>query len=224
MQRKNKTERKNEGTPRIQRNRKAWLPCAVTALAFAAIFTFYVQARTLQRQFDETLYSNVIRLHIVANSNSDEDQALKYALRDKTLSYIASLTEHAENADEASERLTRALPDIRSELCRAARELGFYGKTEVTFSDERYPVRHYGTFTFPAGEYRSLKITLGRAAGKNWWCVLYPAVCTAASGEVKQRLSDVGLSDETLSALCDNQSSVQFSFYFLELLQNLKNK
>lgn len=202
---------------------KVWTIYALAALIFAAILTLYVKAQGLQRQFDETLYGNVIRLHIIANSNSDEDQALKYDLRDKTLTYLAALTEDAANADEASERIEHAMPAIRDKVKRSARELGFLGDTDVTFFTERYPVRHYGTFTFPAGEYRSLKITLGRAAGKNWWCVLYPAVCTAASSDVKEILFDAGLSDETLTSLCDERSGVRVSFYFLELLQNLKN-
>lgn len=195
----------------------------LAALAAAGLLTFSMQAYRLQQSFNADLYGSVIRLHILANSGSPEDQQLKLALRDKTLEYLSLGTGKAETAEEAAGWIEAHLEDISEYVCDAARQLGYDGSVRVDFGCERYPVRRYEQFTFPAGTYRSLRISLGKAQGKNWWCVLYPAICTGAVSDTEGQLVSAGVSDKSAEAICSQDTSVQVSFYFLELFQNLRN-
>ncbi|MBQ9748715.1 MAG: stage II sporulation protein R [Clostridia bacterium] len=127
---------------------------------------------------DMAVYDSTVRLHVLANSDDTHDQSVKLLVRDAVLDEIRALTEDAQSAEEASVMLTEGLSHIR-EICeQTLADMGEEIPVSVYFSEEKYPTRSYGTVRLPAGRYRSLRIELGEAAGRNWWCVLYPALCT----------------------------------------------
>lgn len=196
----------------------------ISAFALAGVFTFCFFAGRLQKNFDENVYPNIIRLHVVASSNEESEQALKSALKDRVAAYVTALTRFCDSAEEATAVLDRNLSDIAAFSETQARKLGYNGKVETTFREETYTVRTYGAFTFPAGTYNALRITLGEARGKNWWGVLYPNLCTEPSDEVrsKELLRSAGVSEESLEALSDAEDYT-VCFYFLELLSKLSS-
>ena len=134
---------------------------------------------------EEGLYDKVLRLHVVANSDSDEDQALKLKVRDAVISEVRRILEGCEDRDEAMERLSR--PENRSSIEASAEavvsEEGFSYPVTVTLGNETYPTKNYESFCFPSGEYASLKVELGDSEGQNWWCVLFPRLCVGAASE-----------------------------------------
>ena len=134
----------------------------------------------------EVLSSQLIRLHVVANSDSPEDQAEKLQLRDRVLALLTPLLRDCDSQEEAVDIIQSHQEEL--EALGAAVELG----------REYYPTRRYSTFTLPAGEYASLRVTLGAGEGRNWWCVIFPPLCTEVLAE--EDADDVFLSLDEKSA------------------------
>ena len=164
------------------------------------------------------LAGHVIRLHILANSDSEADQAVKLQVRDALLGRIEALTADCATREEAAERLA----DHAGELGNVAAEVS--GKpVTVSLGNETYETRHYENFSLPAGTYLSLRIGIGAAEGHNWWCVAFPSVCTAATAsEWETEAVSAGLDGAELHIMKDDTPDVQVRYFFLELLSKLK--
>ena len=147
------------------------------ALIFACIAVF-VCGFSVQREAVE-LSDKLVRLHVVANSDSEADQALKLRVRDAVLDFLRPRLEGVEDAETAREIIADSLPAIES----AAREIidGEEAPYAVaaTLCREDFPTTEYDNFSLPAGEYLSLRVKIGAAAGHNWWCVVFPPICDA---------------------------------------------
>ena len=136
----------------------------IAVLIFAAMPT----------EADAAVYDDTVRLHILAPSDSSEDQALKLAVRDEILKRF-SYALMATDAADAEEKIRNSLPEIRALADDIASRAGYTATAEVV--REWYDTRTYGDTTLPCGTYTSLRITLGTGAGQNWWCVMYPPLC-----------------------------------------------
>ncbi len=158
------------------------------------------------------LADKLVRLHVIANSSSDEDQALKIRVRDAVLEAASGLTE----AD-----LPEALPRLRLAAERALREAGCDDGVTVKLGPEVYGTREYDTFSLPAGEYRSLRVEIGAAEGRNWWCVLFPPLCFASSEEFEEEAASAGLTEDDLELVRGGGQDIQIRFRILELIQKL---
>lgn len=167
---------------------------------------------------DAMIYDNMVRLHVVANSNSDEDQAIKLSVRDAVIEDIGKMVEGAESAADAANIISSRVFDIRdmvkAELCR----LGCDDDVVVGISQESYPTKDYGEISLPAGRYTSLRIEIGAAQGNNWWCVLYPVICTS-SAKAGYVLKQTGFSPDQIKILTDGEKPVyKIKFKILELI------
>ncbi len=143
------------------------------------IATMFIAAIPTDAEYK--IYEDTVRLHILANSDSEADQELKLALRDAVLLEYGEELSALESREAAVERLSARLPEIKSFSDEKLRELGADYKTEVTLSEEWYDTREYESFTLPCGYYTSLRIMIGNAEGKNWWCVMFPPLCLDAA-------------------------------------------
>ena len=137
---------------------------------------------------DAELYDKVIRFHVIANSDSHEDQSLKINIRDAVLEQYSELLSGYESKQRAVEDLESKLEQIRVYSEGKIKELGFDYKCNIFLGTEYYPRTEYESFTMPAGSYTSLRIVIGEGEGKNWWCVLFPPLCTKAA--LKQEKTD----------------------------------
>ena len=163
------------------------------------------------------IYGNVVRLHVIANSDGVRDQETKLAVRDAVLGKIGDITAGAENSDGASLMISESIGDIRALVDAALIERGESATASVTLSEEYYPEKTYGDVTLPAGKYKSLIIRLGRAEGHNWWCVLFPAVCTSAA-KASSVFKQTGFSTEQINVLTEKEKPVyKIKFKILEL-------
>ncbi len=151
---------------------KIWESALLLALAIAA----GASASALHGQ--KELSNKLIRLHVVANSDSEADQSAKLDVRDAVLSYIEPRLGAAHDRKEAERIISAALPEIESTAEAAACRAGQPG-AKVTLSRENYPARDYGSFALPAGDYMSLRVVIGEGTGHNWWCVVFPPLCAA---------------------------------------------
>ena len=129
------------------------------------------------------IYDDTLRLHILANSDTSEDQALKLEIRDRILRKYGALLKIGNSIAEAKESVELLLPEIESDAKLWISELGYDYDVNATLSVEWYETREYESFTLPAGYYSSLRIIIGEGAGQNWWCVMYPPLCMEMASE-----------------------------------------
>jgi stage II sporulation protein R len=158
------------------------------------------------------IYEDTVRLHILANSDSVEDQSLKLELRDAVLSEYGKHLAANENARDAENALAVILPDIEHFCNNKIKELGFDYTVRASLGTEWYDTRDYKTFSLPCGYYTSLKISIGEGDGQNWWCVMFPPLCLDAA------TSSAGYSDEEKELI---SGKYKIKFKILELISEI---
>ena len=141
------------------------------------------------RECDE-IPSEVLRLHIPANSDSPRDQQIKLELRDYILEEYGSRLTSAHSRGEAAETVRAMLPEIQKTCCEFLSQQGVDYGAAAELTEMYFPTRRYEQATLPAGEYQALRITLGSGQGHNWWCVLYPAMCIPLAAEPLDELPE----------------------------------
>ena len=197
--------------------RKLWKRLLFCGLVAAF---FWCGALLADRQ---RLHEELIRLHVVANSDSTEDQMVKLRVRDAVTESLSSALADVADADQAKAYLRENLPKIQEVANRALEEAGFDPSAVVSLCRERFGIRHYDTFSLPAGVYESLRITIGEGEGKNWWCVVFPGLCLPATSD---GFSDVaagaGFSDALNGALT-GEEGYEIRFFLLDALGHLEN-
>lgn len=168
----------------------------------------------------EDITDTVFRLHILANSDSNEDQQLKLKVRDAVLEECSYLFENCENTEDSALIAEKNMEFIKSVAQKTIYENGKDYNAECEVAEMYFDERVYDSFTMPAGEYMALRITIGKAEGKNWWCVMFPPLCIpVATGEIEDY-------DEIFTAeeieMLNNPEKYECKFYILELLDKLK--
>ncbi len=141
---------------------------------------------------EAAIYDDTVRLHIIANSDTDADQALKFAVRDAVLSEFGTLLSNYEGANYAALEAKKLLPEIEAFAKGIVAEHGYNYSVKASLTEERYGTREYESFSLPAGEYTSLRIIIGEGEGQNWWCVMYPPMCLdiATDGKAENNYSN----------------------------------
>ena len=162
-----------------------------------------------------SLSAKLVRLHVLAVSDDEEEQALKLRVRDSVLDYLAPKLENIESSEDAKEILAAELRAIADAAAKAAEGRA----VTVSLGREMYPTKQYGAFSLPAGEYDSLKIVLGEGKGHNWWCVVFPPLCTSAAGA--ESLQSVMSTDDF--AILSEEDGYQLRFRTLELWGEIKD-
>lgn len=169
------------------------------------------------------LNRELIRLHVVANSDSDEDQAVKLRVRDAVLDSIRSDLKMVGDVNQAKAYLRENLPKIQAAANRTLEAAGVDAQAVVTLQKEAFDVRKYDSFSLPAGVYESLRIVIGEGAGKNWWCVAFPELCLGAAGEdFCQTAQAAGMSQNLTESLTQEDCSIRF--FLLDALGQLETK
>lgn len=171
---------------------------------------------SLQRQ--RALAEEVIRLHVIAASDGAADQRLKLQVRDAVLEETARWLDGADSREAAEERLRLHLPELRNAAAETVAAAGYDDPVEALLAPETYPTRDYGTFALPGGEYLSLRVIIGAGEGHNWWCVVYPPLCTAVVTEdMEQQARQAGLSEEDISLITRSDGEYVLKFKSIEL-------
>ena len=154
---------------------------------------------------ESAIYDNVLRLHVIANSDNEEDQALKLKVRDAVLEKSAELLVDCKSRDEARAVIESNLAVLEEEAQNTVLTLGYSYEVCAELGNEEYPTKNYESCCFPSGEYLSLKIRIGESAGQNWWCVLFPPMCLSAASEGTDAFAQVGLSDEQYNIITQTE-------------------
>ena len=173
-------------------------------------------------QFDaacEDLRQNVLRLHIIANSDSETDQSLKLKVRDSILNSSGNLFKETDSIEDAITEAQKNLDSLENIAKNVCLQNGFSYNVKASVGKSYFETRHYDDFTLPAGEYDSLIITIGEGKGKNWWCVIFPEICLPAAMD-KGQLSDV-VSEKT-AEIAEHPQKYVARFKFVEIYEDLK--
>ena len=188
----------------------------VTSILTLVLIVFLCMA--LPVSGEEQIYEDVVRLHVLPTSDTAEAQSLKILVRDAILDEYGALLEGSGSAEETVALLTERLLEIEALVAQTVKEAGADARVCVSLGKEEFETRSYGAVTLPRGSYTSLTVTLDEGAGQNWWCVLYPSLCTdLAMGET------LGVDE---SALTDAEqrlvtsSGYMLRFRTLELLKD----
>ena len=190
------------------------------ALLLALAAALLWGAWSLHRQDD--LQEKMIRLHVIANSDSDADQTLKLCVRDAVLCRAEEILRQSADMTEARARLRDSLPDIGD---AAAQELAAQGSgysVSVALEDTEFPRKTYDGFALPAGEYMALRVVIGAGEGRNWWCVVYPPLCSAAACELEETARSSGLTADDVSLMTGDGTGYVLRFRSLELWERLR--
>lgn len=175
---------------------------------------------------EEKIYESVVRLHVLANSDSEDDQALKLKVRDAILSYVSPRVIDSSSREEAIEILNCELEEIKKVATKVVADEGYDYSVEVTLTLEDYPTRNYESMSFPSGEYVSLRVMIGEAEGQNWWCVLFPPLCLSAASERaenEEAFIAVGLNSDQYKIITEtDEAKYYLRFKLLEVIENMK--
>ncbi len=152
-------------------------------LILSAVLAVILSGFTSFAEECEQKPDEVLRLHILANSDSDEDQKLKYELRDNMLVTFAEVFSDCENLDEAMTKANNNRLAMESAAQQFIYSKGYNYKVTCEIADTYFTTRNYGNYTLPAGNYTAVRFLIGEAKGKNWWCVMFPPLCLPAAGE-----------------------------------------
>lgn len=190
-------------------------------MKYLVIFTSLVLACCLfcgfipsERDFE--IYDNTVRLHVIANSDSEHDQNVKLIVRDRILEELRVLLSDTEDQSDAIALIEENLEHLRLVCNETLETLGGEFSAELYLKDEKYPTRHYENISLPAGVYRSLQIKIGNAEGKNWWCVLFPTLCTSAA-KTEESLIRTGFTSDQIGVLTNGENpKYKLKFKILE--------
>ncbi len=187
----------------------------------ASILAAFLFVSVLPIHGEEKIYSDMIRLHVIAASDSEEDQAVKLLVRDAVLEVV----EHSMKNVESQEEAAAAIEAAHDEICAAANAVlereGFNYSVCAELGLENYPERVYEGFTLPAGQYTSLRVIIGSGEGHNWWCVLYPPLCTTAAQEREKVFITAGFTDEQYKTITETgEVKYKVKFKILEILSD----
>lgn len=165
----------------------------------------------------------LIRIHVVANSDSDTDQAVKLVVRDQIIAVLEPLLADCQTKDQAAAKIQAALPLLTAAARETLRQSGAADYSAVaTLTQEQFPTRDYESFSLPAGEYTALRVVLGEGAGQNWWCVAFPPLCTQVVTS-RDAFATWGLTEEETGLITQADTGYVIKFRILEWWEKLKS-
>ena len=188
-------------------------------LLFVLILFLVLSAYSYVNAISKDLCNNVFRLHVIANSDSKEDQDLKYKVRDSLIEYMKTLTSDISTKDEAILIAQNHIEEFKDLAKKVINENGYDYEVNIEIGNFSFPTKTYGDISFPSGFYDALKVVIGKGNGQNWWCVMFPPLCfvDVTSGvvpeESKENLEE-NLSEEEYNLVSNSENSNTTNFKF----------
>ena len=194
----------------------------VIILIFLLFIYTTVCAFSYAQNVSSDIAESVFRLHVIANSDSKEDQDLKYKVRDNLISYMNNICNNCNNKEEAINLVTKHKEDFKEIALNTIKDNGYSYDVNISIDNFQFPTKDYGDISLPSGYYDALRVEIGEAKGQNWWCVMFPPLCFVdiTSGVVpedsKEQLED-NLSEEEFALVSeDSDPQIKFKFKILE--------
>ena len=195
---------------------------------FLIIIFIFISAKSYSQNMFKNISNNFLRLHVVANSDSTEDQILKYKIRDAVIDYMKPYFSNVNTKNDALNILNSQKNNINDLATKITTENGYNYPVNVSIGNFYFPTKEYSEIILPEGYYDALKIELGNAKGQNWWCVMFPSLCIIDSNnlsfsESSEQLLQENLSEEELSIISNTNTTpdIKIKFKLIELFENL---
>lgn len=210
-----------------QRWKKIMKKVAFVAAVISVCVLMHFYGKEMDKQeMQRDIADQVIRLHVVANSDSQDDQELKLEVKEEIVDLLREELREDTSVVMAQQTLRDHLREIEEMAGRYIKERGYDYEVNAELGTCYFPVKEYGDMTFPAGEYKALKVNIGKSEGKNWWCVMYPTLCLVDSTyqvvpeDSKEKLRE-NLTEEEYESLLTGGEDVQYGFWIMDFLSNL---
>ena len=191
----------------------------IFTLILLLTFYIFISAYSYSKSVSHDLCNSVFRLHVLANSDSKEDQDLKYLVKDELISYMNTICSNTKTKDEAISIANSHLDKFKEIALNTIKNQGYSYDVSVEIGNFDFPTKSYGNISFPSGYYDALRVKIGDAKGQNWWCVMFPPLCFVdfSSGIVpdeSEELINASLNNKEEFALISNNSSIDIKFKF----------
>ena len=206
---------------------KHFSPILLCLAILIGLITTYLLSPDMQdnTKMQQEISKKIIRFHVRANSDSDEDQALKLKVKDNVVAYLHDAMKESGSKDDSITYIENHLDDITAVADATIKEEGYNYKATAYITNEFFPTKTYGDVTVPCGNYDAFRIDIGNSNGQNWWCVLYPPLCFTegsygvATDESKMLLKNVLDEDEFNYISNSSSKNISFDFKFLDLFK-----
>ena len=186
--------------------------CFIIALIYCIFYCIDLASDNAQ------LKSGLIRMHVVANSDSPEDQSVKIQVKDAIVDYLQPILEKMENKEEAQQYIRENLSQLQEKANEILQDMGEDIKATVSLTREYFEKREYDTFSLPSGVYDALRIEIGEGEGKNWWCVAFPSLCMPKTETAFEASAVSSGFTQTLSETLAKNNEYEIRFFLLDLL------
>ena len=188
-----------------------------------------VTATSYANSIFNDLSTNIFRLHIIANSDSSEDQLLKLKIRDSIINYMKIATKNANSKEEIINFCKNNLDELKNIAIQVIKENGYEYDVNIEIGNFYFPTKDYANISLPAGNYDALRIKIGNATGKNWWCSLFPPLCFVdiSSGVLEDEDSKVlkeNLNSEEYSLITNTSDEMKLKFKIIEIINEKLQK
>lgn len=200
----------------------------ILVLLFLLTLFIFISAISYVTAVSKDIADSVFRLHVIANSDSKEDQELKIQVRDELLSYMNTLAKDCSSKEEVVELAKEHQEEFKQIAEQTIFKNGFSYPVTIEIGDSDFPTKTYGDIALPAGTYEALRVQIGDAKGQNWWCVMFPPLCfvDVSSGvvpdESKEEIKE-SLNEEEYSLISQtDDNKINFKFKLVEFFQNLR--
>ena len=193
-----------------------------SVLIFLLFIYIFICAHSYVSAISNNLSDAVFRLHVLANSDSDEDQNLKLKVRDSLLNYMNNICSNCSTKEEAISLVKEHKQEFQQIAENTILENGYKYPVKINIGNFYFPTKNYGDISLPAGSYDALRVEIGKAKGKNWWCVMFPSLCfiDVSSGIVDEKAKEnleENLEHESYSLISNkNNTGIQFKFKLIE--------
>ena len=187
------------------------------------LFSIFCYASTVSSDIS----NSVFRLHVIANSNSKKDQDLKYAVRDELIAYMKSISKNVSTKEDAIKIASEHKKEFYDIAKNVVEQNGFNYDVSIEIGNFSFPTKTYGDITLPSGFYDALRVKIGEASGKNWWCVMFPSLCfvDVTNGIVPEESKEnlhVNLEEEDYNLISSDKLEYKVKFKLVELFENAK--
>lgn len=196
---------------------------ALILLLFIGVLPCYNMAAASGTQ--QRIAKQVVRLHVLANSDSERDQMLKLKVKQGIVEYLQGELSDTLSRDEALNRIRELFPQLKDVAENILTENGCFDSVEIRLEDTDFPEKSYGDLTFPAGNYTALRVLIGNGEGKNWWCILFPSLCyvdesySVVPESSKEKLENSLSRKDYESLLKDKDTKVEYKFFLWEWIK-----
>ena len=192
-------------------------------LLIILLITFiFITTKSYANSVFNELTENVFRLHILANSDSEEDQNLKLKVRDEVIKYMKTLTSNCKTKEEVILLTKNHLDDLVKISKETIINNGYNYDVTIELGNFYFPTKYYGNISMPTGNYDAIRIKIGKAEGHNWWCSLFPALCftDVSNGIIDKKSEDIlknNLNNEEFNLITSQKKEIKFKFKLIEL-------